>query len=78
MRREKTAVEWLVSRLKNLDTIDNKDIHQAKQMEKEQIEEAHKEGQHYANYFEVPHHRKAEQYYNETYDKDENKAENND
>ena len=39
MKREKTAVEWLVSRLKNLDAIDNKDVQQAKQMEKEQIKQ---------------------------------------
>ena len=73
MEKQKTAVDWLVEvfDLEMFDTFHLDKITQAKQMEKEQIVESHKEGQHYANYFEVPHHRKAEQYYNETYGKDE-------
>jgi hypothetical protein len=54
---KQTAVEWLISKLKNLDAIDNKDIKQAKEMEKEQIIDARD-----ALFNGTP-----EQYYNETF-----------
>ena len=83
MKREQTAVEWLVERLGNDlyikdSSMSKQAITRAKQMEKKQLEESHKDGQHYANNFEVPHQTQAEQYYESKYGKDENKAENND
>ena len=88
----KTAVDFYDQKLHILDldlksgsitigeyfTLKSELLTQAKQMEKKQIQEAHKEGQHYANHFEVPHQTQAEQYYESKYGKDENKAENND
>lgn len=83
MEKQKTAVDFLYEfvllKLSNEQQMQFEGLfHQAKQMEKEQIVESHKEGQHYANNFEVPHHIEAEQYYESKYGKDENKAENND
>jgi hypothetical protein len=58
----KTAVEWLVHELGLLCTTDNEDeIHEALEMEKEQIMDAHFEGS--EDY--------RRQYYNETFKKDE-------
>ena len=88
MKREQTAVEFFNDALDEILELYprypsewmeiQKAFKEAKQMEKEQIEEAHKDGQHYANHFEVPHEKEAEQYYESKYGKDENKAENND
>jgi hypothetical protein len=62
--KEKTAVEWLISKLKNLDAIDNKDIKQAKEMEKqEKIDFANNYGFDICAY----DYERAEQYYNETF-----------
>ena len=71
--KQQTAVEWLINKLQNrqngifdgfphlsLDKI----YEQAKQMEKEQIMKAHKEGNKY-NGWALQH--EHEQYYNETY-----------
>lgn len=71
-----TAIEWLVDnlpqRFKNAMLISSKEIiEQAKQMEKEQIEDAHIEGQRVFD--KHPHTQwtndQAELYYNETYNK---------
>jgi hypothetical protein len=60
-----TAVEWLVEQLfwsEQMERIERV-VQQAKEMEKEQIENAYWEGGH-----DVPTHgRQCEQYYNETY-----------
>lgn len=78
---KQTAVEWLVDELNKSTSLTsfvpecNDDykkeilgiIKQAKAMEKEQIIEAHKSGQHYADNFEVPHNEEAEDYYNSTF-----------
>ena len=78
---KQTAVEWyndeidqLVSMLitnqlsiSRYNELQKKLLEQAKAMEKEQIIESHKRGQHYANYFEVPHEEEAVKYYNETF-----------
>ena len=61
---QQTAVQWLVSKLKNLDAIDNKDIKQAKEMEKqEKIDFANNYGFDICAY----DYERAEQYYNETF-----------
>lgn len=81
MANKQTAVEWyndemdqLVSMLitnqlsiSRYNELQNKLLEQAKAMEREQIIEAHKSGQHYADNFEVPHSEEAEDYYNETF-----------
>jgi hypothetical protein len=65
----KTAVEWLVEHL-NLDkTSPNYNeliINKAKEMEKEQIMNAHEEG-FYSPPFRMSRRREAEQYYNQTF-----------
>jgi hypothetical protein len=72
-----TAVEWLQNELVGLDTAFsyctfNDKLKKAKQMEKEQIEDAHIEGQRVFD--KHPHTQwtndQAEQYYNETYGKE--------
>jgi hypothetical protein len=61
----KTAVEWLVKIYLQTNKIDNFDIEQAKEMEKEQIENAYWDGGQ-----DVPMSGKqCEQYYNETFKK---------
>jgi hypothetical protein len=62
---KQTAVEWLVEQMK-LDELYNADyfIQQAKEMEKEQIIEAHGAKQYHKTV-------NGEQYYNETYKKEE-------
>ena len=63
--KQQTAVEWLVEQLfwsEQMERIERV-VQQAKEMEKEQIENAYWEGGH-----DVPTHgRQCEQYYNETY-----------
>ena len=75
MKREQTALVWFLQRLIDIGfylTPEELEFYeQAKQMEKEQLEESHKDGQHYANNFEVPHQTQAEQYYESKYGKDE-------
>lgn len=72
-----TAVEWLISQIKMIDKetyailFNDGQFEQAKQMEKEQLKDAHIEGQ---RVFDKHDHTewtndKAEQYYNETYEK---------
>ena len=65
---KQTAVEWLVNQYVNKSTITIKDIEQAKEMEKEQIVEAHgsklKKSKGDTNY-EYWYH--GEDYYNETF-----------
>lgn len=67
---QQTAVEWLVKIYLQKGKIDSFDIEQAKQMEKEQIVNAHIEGQRVFN--EHPHtqwtNNQAEQYYKKTYE----------
>ena len=68
---KQTAVEWLVDKLMKGEFINstNELVEQAKAMEKEQIEDAHIEGQRVFD--EYPHTQwtndQAEQYYKETY-----------
>ena len=68
-KTKQTAVEWLVKEL-NLEGYDYT-ISQAKEMEKEQIEDAHIEGQRVFDKY--PHtvwtNNQAEQYYEQTYAK---------
>jgi hypothetical protein len=63
----KTAVEWFAERIQS-DKIFNFEIvlSKAKQMEKEQIMNAHEEG-FYSPPFRMSRKREAEQYYNETF-----------
>ena len=65
---KQTAVEWLIEQMK-LDELFNADyfIQQAKEMEKEQITEAFKEGN-LNNGWLLKH--EMEQYYNQTYKKE--------
>jgi hypothetical protein len=64
---KQTAVEWLVEEIhKNIDWIPIHIIEQAKQMEKEQIEEAYTDGQTISNAYQG-----ASDYYNTEY-RDEN------
>jgi hypothetical protein len=78
MMKKQTAVEWLDNRLKDESVLIQESegyhicirvgtlgqlINQAKQMEREQIEEAYKADLHPCSYED------AEQYYNETYSK---------
>jgi len=58
---KQTAVEWLIKIYLQTKKIDNFDIEQAKEMEKEQIEEAFAMGNDDIS---------SEQYYNETYKED--------
>ena len=65
---KQTAVEWLVEQILKEKGLVDLDIVQAKQMEKQQIMEAFKEG--YKNNGWLLKH-EMEQYYNETYKKKE-------
>lgn len=75
MENKQTAVEWLLQRFEDGDMYNVEDAqfikHQAKEMEKEQISDAHIEGQRVFD--KHPHTQwtndQAEQYYNETYGK---------
>ena len=62
-----TAVEWLVQQIlkhdKSFVEFYNAEINQAKELEKQQIMDAHKDGA----MFEIDSDRYAEKYYNETY-----------
>jgi DNA invertase Pin-like site-specific DNA recombinase len=58
MMKKQTAVEWIYDEWSRNGTIFIEDLDKAKQMEREQIEEAYKEGWQALT---------AEQYYNETY-----------
>jgi DNA invertase Pin-like site-specific DNA recombinase len=60
MMKKQTAVEWIYDEWSRNGTIFIEDLDKAKQMEREQIEEAYKEGWQALT---------AEQYYNETYSK---------
>jgi hypothetical protein len=68
----KTAVEWLVNELRNGKEFNDELIEQAKEMEKEQIENAYEIG--FADawddaiYDDEPKYATAEQYYKETYE----------
>jgi len=65
---KQTAVEWLVEQICGDHTEQwQKEIEQAKEMEKEQIMDAHEEG-FYSPPFRMSRRREAEQYYNETYE----------
>jgi hypothetical protein len=61
----KTAVEWLLETLAENGILHSSDIEQAKEMEKQQIIEAHFEGQ--CDKTEGYPIKIAEQYYNETF-----------
>jgi len=69
-----TAVEWLFEQYVNKSIITIEDIEQAKEMEKQQIMEAHYDGK--GNGIDISHplsntkEISAEQYYNETFKKD--------
>jgi predicted GNAT family acetyltransferase len=68
---KQTAVEWLVSQLNKqgfAQVVTDEEIKKAKEMEKEQIIEAHEEG-FYSPPFRMSRRREAKQYYNETYKK---------
>jgi hypothetical protein len=73
MQMKKTAVEWFFDNLKNHEIqAEHLTLYeQAKEMEKEQIEDAHIEGQRVFD--EYPHTQwtndQAESYYNKTYNK---------
>jgi len=66
-----TAVEWLVEQILKEKGLVDLDIEKAKEMEKEQIMEAHGDERDYlsdsGNFITIS----AEQYYNETYKKEE-------
>jgi hypothetical protein len=65
----KTAVEWLFEKLPTIDKYDPyyaDIIKQAKELEKQQIMDAHEEG-FYSPPFRMSRRREAEQYYNETF-----------
>jgi hypothetical protein len=64
---KQTAVEWLEIQLfKKQGKFTKADIEQAKEMEKEQIIDAHEEG-FYSPPFRMSRRKEAEQYYNETF-----------
>ena len=72
VNKQQTAVEWLIEQCPRIETIVAYHVlEQAKQMEKDQIEDAHIEGQRVFD--KHPHTQwtndQAEQYYNETYNK---------
>lgn len=68
---KQTAVEWLVNELDlSNDTFTMKIINQAKAMEKQQIIDAHLDGQCFSTTIEEIDY--AEQYYTETYNKTRN------
>jgi hypothetical protein len=64
---KQTAVEFLLEKYKSQNTLlFGEDFEQAKEMEKEQIMEAHEEG-FYSPPFRMSRRKEAEQYYNETF-----------
>jgi hypothetical protein len=65
---KQTAVEWVLQKILIENGIVNSDIEQAYKMEKEQIIDAFKEGNLYHGWA-LKH--EPEQYYNETYKKEE-------
>ena len=70
METKQTAVEWLLEQVKFIDKevyaeLYNQSFEQAKQMEKEQIKDAHLIG--LITSMEMEATKQAEQYYNETY-----------
>jgi hypothetical protein len=65
---KQTAVEWVLQKILIENGIVNSDIEKAYKMEKEQITEAFKEGNLYHGWA-LKH--EPEQYYNETYKKEE-------
>ena len=66
--KKQTAVEWLIEKMhKNIEWIPVPMQEKAKEMEKEQIKDAFKEGNLYHGWA-LKH--EPEQYYNETYKKD--------
>lgn len=70
---KQTAVEWLEKAYwDNKRTLSQKHFEQAKQMEKEQIETAYKEGNHSEMRGGKVIFEKMEQYYNETYGETKN------
>ena len=70
MEKKQTAVDWLIEQVKSKEWQDmfiwhKEEVYkQAKQMEKEQIIDAYKEGEEFGLVMDLPD---AEQYYNETY-----------
>jgi hypothetical protein len=62
---KQTAVEWLVKIYLQTNKIDNFDIDQAKEMEKQQIIDAHLDGQCFSTTIEEIDY--AKDYYNETF-----------
>lgn len=70
MESKQTAVEWLVNELENhhikIDIKNTVAYQQAKEMEKEQIMDAHNNGQRV--YADITFFNESEQYYNETYE----------
>jgi hypothetical protein len=63
--KQQTAVEWLIKRYHDYGTLYYDDMTQAKQMEKEQIQDAWMDG----NAYQASPREKSEQYYNETFKK---------
>jgi len=73
MEKKQTAVEWLASYIKGITDLNcDEIIEQAKQMEKEQIETAYKEGNHSEMRGGKVIFEKMEQYFNETYGETKN------
>ena len=66
--RELTAVEWLVKQINDGQFITDKLLEKAKEMEKQQIIDAHEYG-FYSPAFRMSRKAEAEQYYNETFNK---------
>ena len=70
--KKQTAVEWLVERLAENGILHSSDINQAKQMEREQIEQAFWAGDYNsADFYDArtPHLEACKQYYKQTYSK---------
>ncbi len=72
MEKKQTAVEWLLQRFEDGDMYNVEDVqfikHQAKEMEKEQIMQAYKDGRSdLASNFHKSLNMSLEQYYNETF-----------
>jgi hypothetical protein len=61
---KKTAVEWLIEQIQNEKYIEDVDFEQAKEMEREQIKDA------WLNSLTKGDYNSAEQYYNETFNKE--------
>jgi hypothetical protein len=72
MEKKQTAVEWLEYRYKHNINLMEGDFIQAKQMEKEQIEMAYKEGNHSEMRGGKVIFEKMEEYFNETYGETKN------